>query len=73
MRMLSLFLRKVVKEDIFTSIHIKEFTVWMFVRTKLGPEKLTRDIPNVNEKALDQLDEEGIIRVGAKGRFQVIF
>ena len=56
---------KVVKEDIFTSIHIKEFTVDVR-ETKLGPEKLTRDIPNVNEKALDQLDEEGIIRVGAK-------
>ena len=56
---------KVVKEDIFTSIHIKEFTVDVR-ETKLGPEKLTRDIPNVSEKALDQLDEEGIIRVGAK-------
>ena len=56
---------KVVKEDIFTSIHIKEFSVDVR-ETKLGPEKLTRDIPNVNEKALDQLDEEGIIRVGAK-------
>ncbi|MBI9108556.1 MAG: DNA-directed RNA polymerase subunit beta [Spirochaetales bacterium] len=56
---------KVVKEDIFTSIHIKEFSIDVR-ETKLGPEKLTRDIPNVNEKALDQLDEEGIIRVGAK-------
>ncbi|MDC7125734.1 MAG: DNA-directed RNA polymerase subunit beta [Spirochaetales bacterium] len=56
---------KVVKEDIFTSIHVKEFTVDVR-ETKLGPEKLTRDIPNVSEKALDQLDEEGIIRVGAK-------
>jgi DNA-directed RNA polymerase subunit beta len=55
----------VVKEDIFTSIHIKEFSVEVR-ETKLGPEKLTRDIPNTNEKALDQLDEEGIIRVGAK-------
>ncbi len=56
---------KVVKEDIFTSIHIKEFTIDVR-ETKLGPEKLTRDIPNTSEKALDQLDEEGIIRIGAK-------
>jgi DNA-directed RNA polymerase subunit beta len=56
---------KVVKEDIFTSVHIKEFTIDVR-ETKLGPEKLTRDIPNTAEKALDQLDEEGIIRIGAK-------
>jgi DNA-directed RNA polymerase subunit beta len=56
---------KVVKEDIFTSVHIKEFTVEVR-ETKLGPEKITRDIPNTSEKALDQLDEEGIVRVGAK-------
>ena len=56
---------KVVKEDIFTSIHIKEFMVEVR-ETKLGPEKLTRDIPNTNEKALEQLDEEGIVRTGAK-------
>ncbi len=56
---------KVVEEDIYTSIHIKEFTTEVR-ETKLGPEKLTRDIPNVSEKALDQLDEEGIVRVGAK-------
>ena len=56
---------KVVKEDIFTSIHIKEFSVEVR-ETKLGPEKITRDIPNTSEKALDQLDEEGIVRVGAK-------
>jgi DNA-directed RNA polymerase subunit beta len=56
---------KIVKEDIFTSIHIKEFIIEVR-ETKLGPEKLTRDIPNTNEKALEQLDEEGIIRVGAK-------
>ncbi|MDR1625340.1 MAG: DNA-directed RNA polymerase subunit beta [Spirochaetia bacterium] len=56
---------KIVKEDIFTSVHIKEFQ--MDVReTKLGPEKITRDIPNIGEKSLDQLDEEGIIRIGAK-------
>ena len=56
---------KVVKEDIFTSIHIKEFAVDVR-ETKLGREKLTRDIPNINEKALEQLDEEGIITIGAK-------
>ena len=56
---------KIVKEDIFTSIHIKEFTVDIR-ETKLGPEKITRDIPNTNETAFEQLDEEGIIRVGAK-------
>ena len=56
---------KVVKEDIFTSIHIKEFNIDVR-ETKLGPEKITRDIPNTSEKALDQLDEEGIVRIGAK-------
>ena len=56
---------KVVKEDVFTSIHIKEFTIDVR-ETKLGIEKLTRDIPNTAEKSLEQLDEEGIIRVGAK-------
>jgi len=56
---------KVVKEDIFTSIHIKEFMVEVR-ETKLGPEKITRDIPNTNEKSLEQLDEEGIVRIGAK-------
>ena len=56
---------KVVKEDYYTSVHIKEFSIDVR-ETKLGPEKLTRDIPNINENSLDQLDEEGIIRVGAK-------
>jgi DNA-directed RNA polymerase subunit beta len=55
---------KVVKEDIFTSIHIKEFSIDVR-ETKLGPEKLTRDIPNTGDKALEQLDEDGIIRIGA--------
>ena len=59
--------QRVVKEDLFTSIHIKE--IFTEVReTKLGPEKLTRDIPNTSEKSLDNLDGEGIIRVGAKVR-----
>ena len=56
---------KVVKEDIYTSIHIKEFTIDVR-ETKLGPEKLTRDIPNTSEKTLEQLDEDGVIRIGAK-------
>jgi len=56
---------RVIQGDYFTSIHIKEFAVQVR-ETKLGPEKITRDIPNTNEKAFDQLDEEGIISVGAK-------
>ena len=59
--------QRVVKDDMFTSIHIKEFIVEVR-ETKLGPEKITRDIPNTSEKSLDNLDSEGIIRVGAKVR-----
>jgi DNA-directed RNA polymerase subunit beta len=59
--------QKVVKEDMFTSIHIKEFSIEIR-ETKLGPEKITRDIPNTSEKSLDSLDAEGIIMVGAKVR-----
>jgi DNA-directed RNA polymerase subunit beta len=56
---------KVVREDIFTSIHIDEFS--LEVRdTKLGAEELTNDIPNVSEEATKDLDENGIIRVGAE-------
>jgi DNA-directed RNA polymerase subunit beta len=55
---------KVVQDDLFSSIHIKEFSVEVR-ETKLGPEKITRDIPNTNEHAFEQLDDEGIIRVGA--------
>ncbi|MDO8686682.1 MAG: DNA-directed RNA polymerase subunit beta [Candidatus Berkelbacteria bacterium] len=56
---------KLVREDIFTSIHIEKYTTE--VRdTKLGPELLTRDIPNVGENALANLDEQGIIRIGAE-------
>jgi DNA-directed RNA polymerase subunit beta len=58
---------RVVKEDMFTSIHIKEF-ITEVRETKLGPEKITRDIPNTSEKSLDNLDSEGIIRIGAKVR-----
>ncbi len=54
---------KVVREDIFTSIHIKEYTIDVR-ETKLGPEKLTGDIPNTSEKMLEQLDEDGIVRIG---------
>ncbi len=56
---------KVVKEDTFTSIHIKELAVEVR-ETKLGLEKITNDIPNTSEKALANLDDEGIIRIGAK-------
>ncbi len=55
---------KVVKQDIFTSIHIKEFSIEVR-ETKLGPEKITRDIPNANEQSIEHLDDEGVIRVGA--------
>ncbi|MCL2833173.1 MAG: DNA-directed RNA polymerase subunit beta, partial [Treponema sp.] len=59
--------QRVVKEDMFTSIHIKEFLTEVR-ETKLGPEKIIRDIPNTSEKSLDNLDAEGIIMVGAKVR-----
>jgi len=59
--------QRVVKDDMFTSIHIKEFPIEVR-ETKLGPEKITRDIPNTSEKSLDNLDSEGIIRIGAKVR-----
>jgi DNA-directed RNA polymerase subunit beta len=55
---------RVVKEDLFTSVHIEEFDVEVR-ETKLGMESLTRDIPNVSEEAFSDLDEEGIVRVGA--------
>ncbi|MBB5351861.1 DNA-directed RNA polymerase subunit beta [Haloferula luteola] len=56
---------RVVKEDIYTSIHISEFEV-AARDTKLGPEEITRDIPNVGEEALRNLDHDGIIRIGAE-------
>jgi len=56
---------KIVKEDIFTSIHIEEFDVEAR-ETRLGNEEITRDIPNVGEEALANLDEGGIIRIGAE-------
>jgi DNA-directed RNA polymerase subunit beta len=56
---------RVVSEDVFTSIHIEEFEV-MARDTKLGPEEITRDIPNVAEEALKNLDEAGIVYIGAE-------
>jgi DNA-directed RNA polymerase subunit beta len=58
---------RVVKEDLFTSVHIEEFEC-VARDTKLGPEDITRDIPNVGEEALMNLDESGIIRIGAEVR-----
>jgi DNA-directed RNA polymerase subunit beta len=56
---------RVVKEDIYTSIHIEEFEC-VSRDTKLGPEEITRDIPNVGDEALMDLDDSGIIRIGAE-------
>ena len=56
---------RVVKEDVFTSIHIEEFEC-VSRDTKLGPEEITRDIPNVGDEALTDLDESGITRIGAE-------
>ncbi len=58
---------KLVKEDIFTSIHIEEYEAEAR-DTKLGPEEITRDIPNVGEDTLKDLDERGIVRIGAEVR-----
>ena len=58
---------KLVKEDTFTSVHIEEYELESR-DTKLGPEEITRDIPNVGDDALRELDERGIIRVGAEVR-----
>ncbi len=56
---------RIVQDDVFTSIHIEEFEV-MARDTKLGPEEITRDIPNVCEEALKNLDEAGIVYIGAE-------
>ncbi len=58
---------KVVREDVFTSIHVEEYEIESR-DTKLGPEEITRDIPNVGDDALKDLDERGIIRIGAEVR-----
>ncbi|WP_028573677.1 DNA-directed RNA polymerase subunit beta [Desulfonatronovibrio hydrogenovorans] len=56
---------RMVKDDVFTSVHIEEFDV-IARDTKLGPEEITRDIPNVSDEMLKNLDESGIIMIGAK-------
>ena len=56
---------KLIKDDVFTSIHIEEFDV-AARDTKLGPEEITRDIPNIGEEALKNLDRNGVIRIGAE-------
>ena len=56
---------KLVKEDIYTSIHIEEFESEAR-ETKLGPEEITRDIPNISDDAIKDLDEGGIVRIGAE-------
>ena len=58
---------KIVRDDVYTSIHIEEYETETR-DTKLGPEEITRDIPNVGEDALKDLDERGIIRIGAEVR-----
>src|SRR5262249_16349293 len=57
--------QELVQEDAYTSIHIEEFHIEIR-ETKLGKEEFTRDIPNVSEKALRNLDDEGVVRVGTK-------
>lgn len=58
---------RAVRDDLFTSVHIEEFEL-LARDTKLGMEEITRDIPNVSEEALGDLDESGIVRIGAKVR-----
>ena len=59
--------QRLVKDDVFTSIHIEEFDIEAR-DTKLGPEEITRDIPNIGEDMLKDLNEEGVIRIGAEVR-----
>ena len=59
--------QRVVKEDMYTSIHIHEFETEIR-ESKLGPDRITRDVPNIAEKKMDNLDAEGIVRIGAKVR-----
>ena len=65
--MLSFLNERLVRDDVYTSIHIEEYEADAR-DTKLGPEEITRDIPNVGEDALRDLDERGIIRIGAEVR-----
>ena len=67
MRMLCLLSEELVRDDVFTSVHIEEYESEAR-DTKLGPEEITRDIPNVGEDALKDIDESGIIRIGAEVR-----
>src|SRR5207247_10446944 len=62
---------RVVREDHFTSVHIEEFEC-VARDTKLGPEEITRDIPNVGEEARKDLDDTGIIRIGGEVKRQAI-
>ena len=57
--------KRLVSEDVFTSVSIDEYTVDAR-DTKLGPEEITRDIPNVGETTLEGLDEDGIIKIGSR-------
>ena len=63
---------RIVRDDVFTSIHIEEFET-MARDTKLGPEEITRDIPNVGEENLKNLDEAGIIYIGAEVQSRATF
>ncbi|MEW3744819.1 hypothetical protein QOZ75_29525, partial [Pseudomonas aeruginosa] len=58
---------RVVKEDRYTTIHIEELTA-VARDTKLGPEEISADIPNVSEQALNRLDESGVVYIGAEVR-----
>ena len=62
-----LFSEKLVQDDVYTSVHIEEYEAEAR-DTKLGPEEITRDVPGVGEDALKDLDERGIIRIGAEVR-----
>ena len=65
LRMRFLINQRIVREDVYTSIHIEEFECGAR-DTKLGPEEITRDIPNVGEEALKNLSHDGIVQVGAE-------
>jgi DNA-directed RNA polymerase subunit beta len=56
---------RLVHEDVLTSIHVSDYTIPV-LETKLGPEEITRDIPNVSEESLRNLDENGIVAIGSK-------
>ncbi len=63
--------QRVVKDDVYTSVHIEKYELEAR-ETKVGPEEITRDIPNVGEEALKDLDEDGVIRIGAEVRAEDI-